>query len=678
VPRTSAADLRRIEWLLFAAAFAAFAWFHQGGGWNQNARFALVRAIVEARTFAVDDFLVYAPDPSGSGPRLVRLRVRDARFELGGRTHALAWRGPDGQPMRLDGASRSDEVVLVEPAQVAATGDLSFHGGHFHPAKAPGGALVAVPAYASLRAVESLTRVDPDGWWALTVNAWLATALSVGLLAATGCVLLFRLALELSGGRLVASLATAVTFAFGTAFFPYATSLYEHDVIAVALLASFWLSFRAREPGRGDASPPTTSGSPAPTTRGGLASGEPPPAAGSPDSAAPLAPGRARAYLAAAGLCAGFGAITNYVVAAVVLFLGAYVVLAVRRRGGWRWYALGVAGPFLLICAYNLACFGTPFTTNYRHEDPAFKAAGAFLDVFVWPGWEVLPALLLSPFRGLFVGAPVLLLGAWGLFAWVRSGRLRAEAWLFLSILGFFLLVVTTFNGWHGGWAVGPRYLAPALPFLAAPAVLGFVRFPGTTGVLAAVSVALNLLVTAVDPQAPVGVAGHARVEGRSLWLHSPLTEYVIPLFATGRAFPLLESQREAVLRFLDAALASDGVPPAARAEGVAALRRQIDAAIAAGEPALLLATRGPDGRPGLVRSELPTVVGPVSANPVGVYEGWMYRVFPSGSPEARMNSFNAGELLFPGSRWSLAPLLAVEALLLAVAFRRASRLAAG
>ena len=37
----------RIQWLLFTTAFIAFAYFHQGGGWNQNVRFAMVRAIVE-------------------------------------------------------------------------------------------------------------------------------------------------------------------------------------------------------------------------------------------------------------------------------------------------------------------------------------------------------------------------------------------------------------------------------------------------------------------------------------------------------------------------------------------------------------------------------------------------------------------------------------------------------
>ena len=54
--------VQRIELLLFVATFFAFAYFHQGGGWNQNSRFAEVRAMVEEGRFAIDDFLIYQRD----------------------------------------------------------------------------------------------------------------------------------------------------------------------------------------------------------------------------------------------------------------------------------------------------------------------------------------------------------------------------------------------------------------------------------------------------------------------------------------------------------------------------------------------------------------------------------------------------------------------------------------
>jgi hypothetical protein len=658
-----------VERLVFAATFLAFAWFHQGGGWNQNARFAMVRSIVEEGTFAIDSYLVYASVPSSGSTRLVRVPVRNGEFGLAGRTFALFWHDEQGRPIPLNAARAAEGVatgapgrpgaaagstspadpIWVEPGQVACTGDVAFHGGRFHPAKAPGGAFAAVPGYLLVRIIEKMAGVDPDGWWALTVNAWLASVLSVGLAAALGCVLLFRLAMALSGERVLASLLTALAFAFGTMFFSYATSLYEHDLVAVALLAAFYLLLRvARSSAR--------------------------PAAARAGPGSELLEGSARVHLFLAGLCAGLATITNYVMVVVVVMLGIYLVLSVRRTGGWRWFALGLLGPLLLLCAYHVACFGTPLTTNYAHEDPAFRTGGgALLGVFLWPQWEVLPAVLVSPFRGLFVGSPVLLAGAYGLFAWLKSGRARAEAWLFAAVLAFFVLFALTFNGWHGGWAVGPRYLVPALPFLALPAVFAFRRFPRTAAALATASAAIGLLVTAVDPQAPVGVSPLATVEGRRQWLHSPLTDYEWPLFSEGRAWPLLDAQRDRVLRTYDEAMQAEGETPPVRSRRLAMLRQEIDAAIQAGAAAPLLVRRGPDGRFGLALSELSTISGPVSANPMGVYEGWMYRVFPPGSSEARMNSFNAGELLFPGSRWSLAPLLAAVGPLLFLALRAAA-----
>jgi hypothetical protein len=242
-------------------------------------------------------------------------------------------------------------------------------------------------------------------------------------------------------------------------------------------------------------------------------------------------------------------------------------------------------------------------------------------------------------------------------------------------MLAFFLLLVMTFNGWHGGWAVGPRYLAPALPFLALPAVAGFPRSFKLGSALAAVSVAASLLVTAVDPQSPVGIAPGATVEGRPQWLHSPLTEWDLPLFLEGRAWPLFRAQRDRVLSFYDRNMQAGGTPAAERVRRLADLRERIDADVRDGRPAPLLVTRGPDGQPGLVLSELPTFTGPVSVNPMGIYEGWAYRVFPAGSAQAGWNSFNVGEALFPRSRWSLAPLLLVVGALVALALRTAVRL---
>src|SRR5512139_2726122 len=98
---TTSASGRRIQWLLFAATFFTFAYFHQGGGWNQNARFAMVRAIVEEGTLRIDSYLVYAGVGSGPESRLVRVPVRNAGFTFEGREYAFGWRDARGQNVPL-------------------------------------------------------------------------------------------------------------------------------------------------------------------------------------------------------------------------------------------------------------------------------------------------------------------------------------------------------------------------------------------------------------------------------------------------------------------------------------------------------------------------------------------------------------------------------------------------
>lgn len=630
---------RRIQWILFTVSFITFSYFHQGGGWNQNVRFAMVRAMVEEGNLWIDSYLIYVGMKTAQGHQLVRLPVRNGEFTLEGKNYALSWPNADGRVIPLnsiyDGQTRvaGQQLTFVQPEQVAVSGDVSFYKGHFHPAKGPGGTFVAVPAYFLIYNLERILGVDPDDWWTLTLNAWMTTALSIGLLSALGCVLFFRLGMKLSDGGALESLLTTLTFGFGTMFFLYATAFYEHNVIAVALLGSFYLMYRVKE--------------------------------AEDSSNDRLSDRRIRVYLSLAGLSAGCAAITNYIMAIVALLLGFYLILSIRRKGGWLWYGLGLLGPFLLICAYNTTCFATPFTTNYSYENPIFKTESkAFLDIFLWPQLEVLPMVLVSPFRGLFVTAPILLVGLFGLIMWTRDRGTRAEAWLIISIITFFLLFIVTFNGWHGGWAVSPRYLVPMIPFLALPVVFGFRRFFKTACALAALSVAISLLITAVDPQAPVGIAPSAKVDGRPQWKHSPLLEYEWPLFSEEHPWPLLNAQRDQVLKFYDHTMKAGGAPVPVRVQRLKMLAEEIDDAIRSGKPAPLLLMRGPDGQVGAALSELSTIVGPVSVNPIGVYEGWMYRVFPPHSSQAKWNSFNIGEFLFEQSRWSLVPLLIMVGLM--------------
>jgi len=610
------ANRRRIERLLFVAAWLAYGFFHQGGGWNQNSRFAMVRAVVEQGRFNVDDYIFYSGVDTESGAiKLQRTSIVDAAFTLGGTEFVLAWPPRNGEvvPMR-------DNVFGAQPAPIdrfAATGDLAYARGRFHPNKAPGVALLAVPGYFLVYWVERAVGIDPDALRVLTINAWLTTLLSVGLVSALGCVLMFRLALLLWPQNVWAAAATAVAFGFGTGFFPYATMMFGHNVVAVGLCASLYFLLSAEKA----------------TTANG-----------------------AKLRWALSGATAGVAAISTYIAVVPVVMLAVYLFLLRRRVDALWWYGLGLLGPFLLICYYNWTCFGTPFTTNYHFQNPQFQENDAFLRVLGRPRLDRLIALLVSPFRGLFFSAPVLLMGVFGLVVMGRSREKRALTILLTSIFAFFFLFAISFHGWHGGWGVGPRYLLPGLPFLAVAVTMGFMRYPKITGALAALSVVTMGIFTVVDAQSPVGVSSISKYPGRAGWLRDPMTEYALPILVAGRAWPILNAQVEEKLRRADDQMNLDGVPFDEREAKIIEERERLKRGVKAG------------------RADMPLtyMVGPVSANPIGIYAGWFGHLIGGRNPELRWNSFNAGEFVFPESRLSLLPLLILWTPLVASALRRA------
>jgi len=63
----------RSAWVVGAALFVSYAYFYQAGGWNQNSRFALVRAILERHTLQIDAYQLHNRRPGPvAGPLLLR------------------------------------------------------------------------------------------------------------------------------------------------------------------------------------------------------------------------------------------------------------------------------------------------------------------------------------------------------------------------------------------------------------------------------------------------------------------------------------------------------------------------------------------------------------------------------------------------------------------------------
>ena len=647
MPRVS-----RIELLLFLATFFAFAYFHQGGGWNQNSRFAEVRAMVEEGRFAIDDFLVYQRDPAKDD--LVRVPLDHAEYDFDGKHHALCWVDGSWTFFPISGRPTAEGTVEEPMHMLCASGDVAYvpQTGHFHPNKPPGTSFLALPAYFTIFHLERALGLSPDHWWTLNLNAWLTTVFSVGLVSALGCVLFFRLACAFADGAEMPALLATCGLAFGSTFFPFGTLLFDHNLTAVLLLASFYFL-------RG------------PTTR-------------------PLL----------AGSCAGFAVVTNYVAGGAVVALGLYALLAPRQMH-WRqallctfrslgpalltWWFLGfhyffVLGAVLLLglgallfpCPvrwrpavlfslgglglalflgwYHAVNFGSPFALNNDFQNPIFKDPSGSLGMFKAPSGYIATLLSVSPYRGVFCLSPVLLFSLAGWFVWLRKNTFPAEALLGLAIFGWFFLVNTSFNGYHGGFSAGPRYLVPGLPFLALPLVVAFARWKKTALVLLAISVAQQFILTATDAQNSLAVGGHARVDDQHRkddFFCSIVADYAAPLFFTGRVGPLTEQLLEIRMAKEEQHLAETVADETERAARIAALRHEFRAAVDRGD-------REP--------IQLASIRGPVSVNTVNVFEGLLgYGLWPLRSRQSEWASFNLGEFFWPMSRWSLLPLLLVS-----------------
>jgi hypothetical protein len=155
------------------------------------------------------------------------------------------------------------------------------------------------------------------------------------------------------------------------------------------------------------------------------------------------------------------------------------------------------------------------------------------------------------------------------------------------------------------------------------------------------------LLVTAVDPQAPILLR-------EPLWRYDPLFDYELPLFLESPTrIVLAETQSDLIV--YERVLENQRFEAEERERLLERARLDLAEAYKRGETRLFPAS---------------TRRGPVSANPTGIYEPEPYRLFPPGSEPAIWNSFNVGEFVLPRSRASLLPLLAITGCLYLGAFR--------
>ncbi len=359
------------------------------------------------------------------------------------------------------------------------TGDKSIHNGHYYSDKAPGIVFLALPAFAMSLGVLKVFHISvdsPSGW---LIQSWITTVGSVAWITALGGVAMFLFLC-----RFVAqSFAYFTTYAvfLGAAPFPYATMLFSHAAVIGFICIALWaiaderfLQRMARQ--RVDASPFRTEG------------------------CGQRTPPWLKRHLLA-GICCGLAISSEYTAA-----LAAGGVLALALQTNWRRgmaLAFGAVPLLLLIPAYNWICFGGPLAFGYHHLTlPEFQEMNKGLFGITWPPkMSVAYLILFSPERGLFFWTPFFLVlfgGLKPLFA-----KFPKLFWVSSIVVVLYVVCISGYYMPNGGRALGPRHLAPMIPFLMGFTALGLERWlvPGCVYALYSVIVTgLGTFITALTP----------------------------------------------------------------------------------------------------------------------------------------------------------------------------------
>jgi len=337
------------------------------------------------------------------------------------------------------------------------TGDVAVANGHVYSNKSPAMSWIAAIPYAALYAFEGVQNAAT----LLTINVWLCSLLCVALPAALIPPMIFGYARRRSIDARWAAI-VAASSVLATQVLPYATIFMLHVPSAALLVYALTTPHRAR-----------------------------------------------------AGFAAALATAMNYLCAP------ALIVFAFIDQRRIARYAAGAVAPLAALAVYQYVCFGSIFAISITHEDSRFLTPGAAMGVFQWPKPGVIYGVTLSPYRGLFFFAPVLLVALFGILAWWRADRTICAASL-IVIAAFFAFNIS-FNGWEGGFGIGGRYVVPIIPLLMM--ALLHMRHRMIAYVAIALSFAINFAATAVDPQP-------------SATIPRPLTQYIVPLLVTGHFSP--------------------------------------------------------------------------------------------------------------------------------------------
>jgi hypothetical protein len=402
-----------------------------------------------------------------------------------------------------------DRTFKIDP-YVSNTVDYAKVGEHYYSDKAPGTAFLGIPVYAVMKVfldlpvmngvMESLSnnaafqatlREGGTGILAQKVRFAIAQIALSFLFAAVPSalvgILIFRLSEKLTQQVWVRA-AVVIIYGLLTPVFAYAGAFYGHQLSAALIFGVFYLAWKYAD--------------------------------------AFTIP---KAVMS--GIFLAYSVVTEYPVALLAGVIFLYLIYRLYQsrdliKIGW----VIVAG--MLVAAgwmvYNNAIFGGPLKLGYEYSELWTDQHGTGFMSLTLPHLDAVWGITFSPFRGLFFYSPLLLLAIPGFYLWWRASIHRLELWVAVLSVGIIFLFNASSIMWWGGFAIGPRYLLPMLPFMMLPMI-----FAAPVIIKSGVLKVLFVVLAGWSWIAVWGItlAGQAFPPDT---IRNPLIEYALPFWQTG------------------------------------------------------------------------------------------------------------------------------------------------
>jgi hypothetical protein len=376
------------------------------------------------------------------------------------------------------------------------TNDKAWVDGHFYSVKSPGMAALTTPLYAAIEGLggDKLARAAVDNADQTAHPKWVQDSVvplenygynvergirvqravtestpivwALTLLAAVIPAILLLLAVRWAADRFVPGYGTAaaITLGLATVVMTFAAEFFSHVISAGFAFAAFCLLMKEREK--------------TPSLR----------------------------MVAAAGLLAGLAVTFEFQTGLVGVVLLGYVL---SRRTDWfrrtAAYGAGAVAGALPMLAFNYWAFGNPLKLAYGYAVAFPGASGhdvlglnshGFFGITA-PRFDSALSLMLAG-RGLLVLTPIIVMAVIGVFMMRRQHR--AEANTILAIAAVYFVYNSGYWLPFGGGTPGPRFLIPALPFVAIGLAYAYKRLPALTLGLAIPSTLMMLVGTLTYP----------------------------------------------------------------------------------------------------------------------------------------------------------------------------------